>query len=175
MKMLAIAGSLRAQSSNAALVQAISQLAPESTTFKIYTDLASLPPFSPDIDTEASPQPVIDLRTQIDSADAVLICTPEYAYGMPGVLKNMLDWPVSSGSLYKKSVAAISASPSGRGGDRALEWLLQTLMALGAKVPAEASFLVPFVKEKVENQQIIDERIANRVHAMFAALTQAME
>ncbi len=187
MKVLAIAGSLRAGSTNAALVRAIAHLAPQDTTVKIYAGLGDLvvhlckgqrkkldcgshyligllkmaiilhplrnsttgdlPLFSPDADTDSPALPVADLRDCIKTANAVIICTPEYAYGMPGALKNALDWLVSSGNLYSKPVAALSASPSQRGGDRALIWLLQTLTALGAEVPNGASFAVPFVQK----------------------------
>ena len=175
MEVLAIAGSLRTQSSNAAFVRAIAQLIPPNTTFKIYDGLGNLLPFSPDIDTETPPQSVTHLRTQISDADAVLICTPEYAYGMPGVLKNALDWLVSSGSLYKKPVAALSASPSDRGGDRALDWLLQTLTALDATVPAKASFAVPFVKEKLANDQISDSETATQICSLFESLEAVLK
>ncbi|PZO17076.1 MAG: flavoprotein [Leptolyngbya foveolarum] len=149
MEILAIAGSLRIQSSNAALVRAIAQLTSQNTTLKIYDGLGNLPPFSPDIDTEPPPQPVSHLRSKISNADAVLICTPEYAYGMPGVLKNALDWLVSSGSLYQKPVAALSASPSDRGGDRALTWLLQTLTALVATVPGQSLICNSIYKREI--------------------------
>lgn len=168
MRILAIAGSLRAQSSNALLVSAIAHLAPEAV-LNIYKDLGDLPLFSPDTDTD-SPQSVTNFRSQISEAEAVIICTPEYAYGMPGSLKNALDWLVSSASLYQKPVAAISASPSERGGDRALAWLLQTLTALDANVPAEAAFSVPFVREKLEGDRLIDKAIVEKVYAMFASL-----
>ena len=175
MKVLAIAGSLRTQSFNAALVNAIAHLTPNSNTYRIYTDLGNLPLFSPDLDSEHPPQAVFRLRQQISTADAVIICTPEYAYGMPGALKNALDWLVSSGSLYHKPVAAFSASPSGRGGDRALAWLLQTLTALDANVPAKASFSVPFIREKLAGDRIVDIQTETQFSSAFQALSTVVK
>lgn len=174
-EILAIAGSLRTQSSNAALVRAIAQLTPQNTTLEIYDGLGNLPPFSPDIDTETPPHSVSYLRNKISNADAVLICTPEYAYGMPGVLKNALDWLVSSGSLYQKPVSALSASPSDRGGDRALIWLLQTLTALDANVPVKASFAIPFIKGKLAGDRINDSKTAAQICSLFKSLEAVLK
>ena len=91
MTVLAIAGSLRAASSNAALVRAVAALAPDGLAVRVYEGLGDLPLFSPDLDVDPVPAPVAALRSAVRAADAVLICTPEYAYGMPGALKNALD------------------------------------------------------------------------------------
>ena len=114
MRILALSGSLRARSSNTALLRAAVALAPAGTEIIFYTGLADLPQFSPDLDNESTPPAVQELRDQLQAAEGVLICTPEYAYGMPGSLKNALDWTVSSGEFYGKPTAVISASPSPR-------------------------------------------------------------
>lgn len=113
MKVLAISGSLRATSSNAALVRAAARLAP--TELEIYDGLAGLPHFSPDLDVEPPPAPVAELRAAVGRCDALLIATPEYAHGMPGSLKNALDWLVSAAEPIDKPVLLISASPGGAG------------------------------------------------------------
>src|SRR3982751_6815740 len=101
MKILAISGSLRAQSSNAALLRAAAALAPADVAFDFYDGLGALPPFNPDLDEEgmSASAPVADLRARAAAAGGVMICSPEYAHGMPGVLKNALDWLVSVGEL----------------------------------------------------------------------------
>ena len=170
MKILAVAGSLRLGSSNVAFLRAIADLAPSQVEMTIYEELGSLPLFSPDLDTSSPPAPVVRLRTLIGSADAVIICTPEYAYGMPGALKNALDWLVSSAQLYKKPTAAISTSPSERGGDRALAWLQQTLSALDAEVAQRASFPVPYVKALLKKESIEDTIVIEQIDEMFAEL-----
>jgi chromate reductase, NAD(P)H dehydrogenase (quinone) len=113
MKILAISGSLRATSSNAAIARAAARLAPPDVGFETYEDVAALPHFSPDLDVEPLPAPVAALRAAIGRSDALLITTPEYAHGMPGSLKNALDWLVSATEPIDKPVLLISASPSG--------------------------------------------------------------
>lgn len=113
MNILAISGSLRATSSNAALVRAAARLAPAGTAIEIYGGLAALPHFSPDLDVEPPPAPVAELRAAVGRSDALIITTPEYAHGMPGSLKNALDWLVSAAEPIDKPVLLISASPSG--------------------------------------------------------------
>ena len=174
MNILAIIGSLRAESSNAAFIRAIANQAPTHIAVDIYEGLGTLPLFSPDADTSNPPSQVARFRSQIGAADAVIICTPEYAYGMPGTLKNALDWLVSSAHLYRKPVAALSASPSERGGDRALAWLLQTLTALDATVPEGASFSVPWVKTKIEKDTICDHTTIKQIEDMFSELSECL-
>ena len=86
---LAICGSLRAASSNTAVLEAMAALAPADVTITLYDRLADLPYFNPDLDREGDPPPasVADLRAQIGGADGIVICSPEYAHGVPGVLK----------------------------------------------------------------------------------------
>jgi len=113
MRVLAIPGSLRATSSNAALLRAAARVAPAGTELTIYDGLGGLPHFSPDLDVEPIPPPVAALRAQIGAADALAISSPEYAHGMPGSLKNALDWLVSAFEPIGKPVLLISASPGG--------------------------------------------------------------
>jgi NAD(P)H-dependent FMN reductase len=113
MKVLGISGSLRATSSNTALLRAAARVAPEGTEVLIWDGLGQLPHFSPDLDVDPLPAPVRDLRARIAAADALMISSPEYAHGMPGCLKNALDWLVSSLEAMDKPVLLLSASPSG--------------------------------------------------------------
>jgi len=114
-KIIAISGSLRARSSNLALLRAAAAIAPAGMEVAIYDGLASLPHFNPDDDEEgvAPPAPVAALRALLADADGIVISTPEYAHGLPGSLKNALDWLVSDGALVDKPVAILSASPIG--------------------------------------------------------------
>jgi NAD(P)H-dependent FMN reductase len=113
MKVLAISGSLSASSSNGALLRAASRVTPPGTEIMIYGGLADLPHFSPDLDVEPLPASVAALRAQIGASDGLAICSPEYAHGIPGSLKNALDWLVSAQEPIGKPVLLISASPSG--------------------------------------------------------------
>ncbi len=113
MQLLAIAGSIRHTSSTAALVRAAARLAPPGVRVEIYGDLAGLPPFSPDLDVDPLPPSVAALRAAIGSSDGLIIATPEYAHGMPGALKNALDWLVSATEPIGLPVLLVSASPGG--------------------------------------------------------------
>jgi NAD(P)H-dependent FMN reductase len=172
MNILAISGSLRAASLNTALVRAAGALAPKGTAYTLYTGMGDLPHFCPEWDTDNPPTAVADLRAQLAWADAVLICTPEYAHGMPGSLKNLLDWTVSTGDFDAKPVAALSASPSVDGGAYAHAWLVQILQVLGATLPPDASLRVPLVRSKVDatTGAITDAATAAAIRAALSAL-----
>ena len=138
-RVLAISGSLRDASTNSALVRAAALLAPPGVQVAIYGDLHQLPPFNPDLDTDTPPMPVAAFRTALKSADAVLLSSPEYAHGVPGVLKNALDWVVGSGELVDKPVALLNASSRAT---RAWSSLVETLSVMSARVIGEASVTV---------------------------------
>jgi len=142
MKILAIDGSLREGSSNSALLAAAAGAAPAGVSFDLYTrEIGALPHFNPDLDGEGATPPaaVKELRERLRAADGVVISSPEYAHGAPGVLKNALDWIVSSGELENKPVLFIAASPSG--GRWAQASLTPTLEVLGAKIVANLALV----------------------------------
>ena len=117
LRILAISGSLRAVSSNTHLLRAAAQLAPAGVDVVLYDGLAGLPHFNPDVEENVLPGPVADLRAAVGAADGLLISSPEYAHGVPGALKNALDWIVSSGELVGKPTAPTTftvSTPSGR-------------------------------------------------------------
>jgi NAD(P)H-dependent FMN reductase len=113
-----ISGSLKTESSNSALLRAMA--AAEPGRIELWDGLGALPHFTPDDD---GGPPVASLRAAVAHADAVLIATPEYAGGMPGSLKNALDWLVGTGELYDKHVAVVSAAPSAERGQAARRWV----------------------------------------------------
>lgn len=176
MNIVAISGSLRAASTNTALVRAAAALAPEGMNVTVYDGLGGLPHFSPELDGESVPAAVRDLRGLLAGADGALVCTPEYAFGMPGSLKNALDWLVTSGELWRKPVVALSASPSALGGEKAHAALLLTLSALEAQIVAEGSLLIPFVTTKVDKSgNVTDAATAQALRASLDALARAVE
>jgi chromate reductase len=138
-RVLAISGSLRNTSSNGALVKAAAQLAPPGVEVAIYEELDQLPPFNPDLDTDTPPVPVAAFRSALKAADAVVLSSPEYAHGVPGVLKNALDWVVGSGEFIDKPVALLNASSRAT---RAWSSLVETLSVMSARVIREASVTV---------------------------------
>jgi len=142
-KIIAISGSLRASSSNALILQVIEKMMPGEASFFIYKGLGDLPHFN---DAEDIPIAVSVWRKHLQEADAVLVCSPEYAFGVPGSLKNALDWTVGSGELVNKPLALITAST---GGEKAHAALLQIFTALSANIPEGCALLIPFVRSKL--------------------------
>ena len=132
MRVLAIPGSLRATSSNAALLRAASSVAPPGTEVALYDELGSLPHFSPDLDVEPLPPPVAALRARLGAVDALAISSPEYAHGLPGSLKNALDWLVSALEPIGMPVLLVSASPGGAA--HAHAQLLEVLRTMSMQV-----------------------------------------
>jgi NAD(P)H-dependent FMN reductase len=107
-----VSGSTRSGSTNTAALRTIAELAPPTVRASLYEGLTDLPAFVP----EADGGPLVEaLRRQLAEADAVLICSPEYAGTLPGSLKNLIDWTVGSGELYRKPVAFINVAAAGRG------------------------------------------------------------
>ncbi|GAB3723663.1 NADPH-dependent FMN reductase [Spirosoma lituiforme] len=176
MHILAISGSLRSGSTNTLLLRTAAELAPETVTITLYDGLDAIPAFSPERDQENKTESVKNLRQLLQEADAVLFCTPEYIHGMPGTLKNMLDWLASSGELVDKPVGVISAGPSDMGGSRAHSSLSYTLAVLTAQLPEKASLIVPFVKTKLNAVgRITDPVLIQQVKDVVDALVQAVE
>jgi NAD(P)H-dependent FMN reductase len=138
-RLLAISGSLRAVSSNTTLLQAAAALAPDGIEIVLYMGLGTLPHFNPDQEDEDFPT-VRDFRAQLDAADGVLISSPEYAHGVPGSLKNALDWVVGSGELIDKPVALLNATPPTSFAQASLQ---ETLTVMSARVIPEASIALP--------------------------------
>jgi NAD(P)H-dependent FMN reductase len=126
---LAISGSLRTRSSNTEALRAAAMLAPLTVSVKIFDGLGALPHFNPDLDVEgAIPPPTVrKLREQIGAADALLICSPEYAHGVPGSLKNALDWLVSAPEMVCKPIGLLNISPRSTHAHASLAETLRTM------------------------------------------------
>jgi len=172
-QILAISGSLRNTSSNTNVLKACVALAPDDVKITLYEGLDKLPYFSPELDGEgAVPPPTVqDLREQLKKADAVIFCTPEYAFGIPGVLKNALDWIVSSGEFYDKPTAVISASPLATGGDKANASLVQTLTVMSANIKEGNKLLIPVVRTKMDAAgNIIDKELESALVQVIRSL-----
>jgi len=129
LSILAICGSLRRRSFNASLLATAIELAPAELEFDRYEGLREVPPFDDDVRQEGLPPQVADLAGRIDRADGVLIATPEYNFGLPGVLKNALDWVSCAGEnpyaspLRHKAVGMMGASAGLMGTVRAQQGL----------------------------------------------------
>jgi len=145
-EILGISGSLRRDSTNTTILKTFGSLLPPDVHFEIFHGLDKIPHFSPGISHSLH---VTRFERAIQDADGVVICTPEYAFGVPGTLKNALDWTVASGNFNNKPVSAIAASPLNSGGKNALASLLLTLTALGTKSNQGSSLSIANVSQKI--------------------------
>jgi NAD(P)H-dependent FMN reductase len=153
-KILAICGSTRNQSSSQSILQHMATLFPERLEITIYTGIANLPHFNPDVDDDNTTPGVKDFREQIVKADGVIICTPEYVFSLPGTLKNAIEWTVSTTVFSEKPVALIVASGLG---EKAYESLTLIMTTLGARIKEPAKLLIPGARSKINAQgQITD-------------------
>jgi NAD(P)H-dependent FMN reductase len=143
---LLISGSTRSASTNTAALRTVAALAPAGVETPFYDGLADLPAFNPDDET-AHPS-VVTLHEQISGADAVLLCTPEYAGTLPGSFKNLLDWTVGSADLYEKPTALLNVAAPGRG-DGAVATLIAVLGYVGAQLETDACVRLPVSRDGV--------------------------
>ena len=174
MRVVMISGSLRAGSSNTALLRAAAQVAPPGMELVLYEGIGELPHFNPDLDGEGAvpPPAVAELRALLAAADGALFSTPEYALGLPGSFKNAFDWLVSSGELYGKPALILNAAPAGA--DRAQAALVQTLTMISMNV-LPASRLTPFVQKRGDAAALLaDPGVAAVLREALAALADAM-
>jgi NAD(P)H-dependent FMN reductase len=170
-RVLAISGSLRKTSSNSALVSAAVLVAPVGVEVSTYGELADIPPFNPDLDTDAAPIGVVRFRAALEACDAILICSPEYAHGVSGVLKNALDWVVGSGELINKPIALINASMRAT---HAYASLKETLTTMSGRVIEEASVTIPLDGSRCDASGIAgDVQLSGVLTASLAALAGA--
>ncbi len=149
-RILCLSGSLRAVSANTALLRACRQLAPRTLELTLFERMGELPLFNPDLDTGPLPPVVLALREAVGNSDALVIACPEYAHGVPGPFKNLLDWLVSSLEFPGKPVAQWNAS--GRGSHHAQDALREVLVTMSAQLleDAAASFPLPGAGSSVE-------------------------
>lgn len=148
-------------------------------TTTIYTGAASLPHFNPDDDQEGEPvhPAVAELRRQVAQADAIVICTPEYAGALPGSLKNLLEWTVGDGGTYRKPVAWVNVSgpAAPTGGADAHDSLRKVLAYVHADVVEPACIRVPLTRDSVaDDGTIADAGSRERIAAMLTTLASEL-
>jgi chromate reductase, NAD(P)H dehydrogenase (quinone) len=157
-----IAGSLRAGSYNRALLRAAGEIAPGDMEIRIFDRMAEIPLFNADVEAEGDPEPVQALKRAIGEADALLIATPEYNHGVPGVLKNAIDWasrPPRDAVLDGKPTAIFGASPGITGTARAQTQLRQAFLFTNTPTVLQPEILVFRAAEKFdEDGRLTHER-----------------
>jgi chromate reductase, NAD(P)H dehydrogenase (quinone) len=166
---LAVCGSTRQNSINLELLHIINDLFKEQITLKIFTQIAELPHFNPDLDNENPPVNILEFRDLLRKSDAILICTPEYAMGVPGTLKNALDWTVSSMEFSHKPTALITASSLGEKGHPAL---METLKVIESDIDEITQLLIPVPRTKIKDGIITDAKTYKEVMSLMRNLIQ---
>ncbi len=189
-RILALSGSLRANSSNSALLQAAARLVPDNTYLSLYDGLSLLPPFNPDRETELydAEAPgfqyrndlndpglleVRNLNESVRQADGLLIACPEYARGVPGAFKNALDWMVGSNAFVCKPFVQFNASPRASHAQAALRLTLETMSGLFVE---EASLSVPLLNRGLGPEDILaDPALAGPIRDALRAFVTRIE
>ena len=174
MKILGIAGSLRKQSYNKGALRAAQKLCPEGSSIEIF-ELDGIPGF--DQDEEKNPnQKVVELKKRIRAADAILLVTPEYNYGLPGVLKNAIDWasrPYGDNAWDGKPVAIMSAAMSMGGGVRAQYQLRQCFVFLNMDAVVQPEVAINNVAERFDKEgNLTDETSKKLIRQLLANLVE---
>lgn len=175
LRVLGIAGSLRAGSYNRALLRAAQELAPEGMEIATF-DLAPIPPYNADVERQGLPEPVAALKAAIRGADALLIATPEYNRSVSGVLKNALDWasrPPTDSPLNGKPVAIMGASTGSYGTVRAQEHLRLFCTATNMLPLNRPELYVARAEDKFDAEgRLTDAKTRNRVGKLLQALVE---
>ena len=177
LRVLLISGSLRGGSTNTAVLRTASEVAGEEVETTLYGGMATLPHFNPDDDREGQPvhAAVAELRAEIAAADALLLCTPEYAGALPGALKNLLEWTVGDGGTYGKPIAWINASgpAAPTGGADAHDSLRKVLGYVHADIVEAACTRIPLTRDAVgSNGTVTDPAARAKIAATLAALAR---
>jgi len=165
-RLLSISGSLRAGSSNSHLLGAAALLAPDGVVVQHYDVISLLPHFNPDLEADL-PAIIVDLRALVGEADGILISCPEYARGIPGSFKNMLDWLVGSSEFPGKAVALFNTSPRASAAQTALRLVLETM---AATVVEDACITLTLLGKQLDSDSIArdpasSETIRQALHA----------
>ena len=150
MQILAISGSLRAASMTTMILREAIGLAPDGVEVILEERLGDLPHFNPDLEAN-EPAAVTAFRERVRAADGLFFCCPEYAHGVPGVLKNALDWLVGGSEFVDKPVAVLNSAPRGMHADASLR---ETLRVMSGKLVEGASITIPMWGRKLPDPEI---------------------
>jgi chromate reductase, NAD(P)H dehydrogenase (quinone) len=171
-RILAISGSLRQVSSNTTLLHAAIALSPAAVEMRLYRGLGDLPHFNPDLEPDIPPA-VMDLKQQVAWCDGLLISSPEYAHGVPGVLKNALDWLVSGFEFIDKPMALFNASPHAIHAQAALT---EIVTVMSGKIVPEACIAVPLPGRNLDVEGIVAEpEISSQIQAALVTFASEID
>ena len=165
-KLLLVSGSLREGSTNTALLRTAEVVAPPEIAAELFHGMGELPHFNPDLDQVPLDPAVTHLRTMIHDADAILFSTPEYAGGLPGSFKNLLDWTIGddhAGSIYRKPVAWVNTSAAPTRAADAHASLRKILAYAHASLIEEACTVIPVARDAVHDGLVTDTGVRSSI------------
>lgn len=169
---LAIIGSANSNSANRRLVEKISSLTSEEFNLTIFNDLKTLPHFDPELSADNPPRQIIEFRKNIEQADGIIICTPEYIFSIPSGLKNAIEWCIATTIFSDKPIGLITASASGQKVHEELQLIMKTAMA---KFTDETCLLIQGIKGKFDGQGILtDNETKKQVDKFIDALKKLL-
>lgn len=154
-KIFVINGSASNNSSNQKLIDNFANLTKKFFALTIYEDLKTFPHFDPELTAENTPNEILEFRKNIEVADGVLICTPEYVFSIPSGLKNVIEWCVSTTVFSDKPLGIITASANGEKGHEELQLIMKTVMA---KFTPGTTLLIQGIKGKIDGHGNITDR-----------------
>ncbi|MCQ9636053.1 NAD(P)H-dependent oxidoreductase [Chryseobacterium sp. WG14] len=169
-KIVIIIGSASKNSSNQKLIEQVLEQHPH-VNFKMIEDLSALPHFDTALTDRHTPENIVRIREEIQHSAGVLFCTPEYIFSIPGRLKNLLEWCVSTTVFSEKPVAVITASASGEKGH---EELLMILKTLGATIAADHQLLIKGIKGKFNSDGSVENNTFARVSELVTDFNRSV-
>lgn len=170
-RLLGISGSLRADSFSSAVLTALAEAAAPMAYFQ-FADIGALPHYNQDLEV-ALPLAVSEFKAEVAAADGVVLVSPEFNHGVPGVLKNALDWgsrPAFRAPFTEKPVLIVTSSPAFTGGVRAQYQLRETLASMLARPVATPEIVVGQVHSRIIDGRFIDEATVKYALKGFAVL-----
>lgn len=170
-KIFAILGSAGRHSANERLIENFVKQTSDFFSVAVFNDLKSLPHFDPDCSVENPPDKIIAFRKNIEQADGILICTPEYVFSIPSGLKNAIEWCVATTVFSGKPTGLITASASGEKAHEELQLIMKTLMAAFTD---ETTILIPGVKSKIDNDASITDAPTKKAFVQFIEAFKAI-
>jgi NAD(P)H-dependent FMN reductase len=170
-RILGLGGSLRARSTSAALLRVASRLAPPAAVLHVTEQVGRVPLFDIDVEMAGVPPEVAVLRDELERAEAVLVCSPEYAHGVPGAFKNALDWLVGVG-LGRRPVGIVNPSASSVHAFASLQEILATMD--GELVPDAVVAIPPGLRAKDDEGLLADDVVTGILRGCLAALAGAV-
>jgi chromate reductase len=169
LRITGLAGSLRSASYSRSVLATIAEMLPDGAKFEAI-DIGSLPHYNEDLERTALPEPVTFSREMVAASDAVLIVTPEFNHGIPGVLKNALDWlsrPAFDSCLIGKPVLFATLSPGALGGVRAQSQLRETLASMLCKLTPLQEIAITHIGSKVDHDRLVDAPTLKHIQSVL--------